>query len=90
MNVLCPNCNSSHVSNSTIGRRTGAVIGSLGGAITGYRLGLPLGSVGALSGGFIGLVCGAISGCEAGFILGRVIDNRILNNFQCNNCLSPL
>jgi len=86
MSIFCPNCNSPNVSGSQIAQRTGASIGTIGGAIYGYRIGTVFGPIGMFTGAMAGLICGAMSGCEAGHAIGKIIDENIINEYQCNNC----
>lgn len=86
MSAICPKCNSPNVSCSQIAQRTGASIGTIGGAIYGYRIGAVLGPIGMFTGAIAGLIGGAITGCEAGHAVGKVIDEKIINEYQCNNC----
>jgi hypothetical protein len=38
------------------------------------------------TGAVAGLIGGAIAGCEAGHAVGKVIDEKVINEHQCNNC----
>lgn len=86
MSPFCPKCNSPNVSDSQIARRTGASIGTIGGAIYGYRIGAVFGPIGMFTGAMAGLICGAISGCEAGHVVGKMIDEKVINEYHCNTC----
>lgn len=86
MSTFCPKCNSPNVSGSQIAQRTGASIGTIGGAIYGYRIGTVFGPIGMFTGAMAGLICGAISGCEAGHVVGKMIDEKVINEYQCNAC----
>lgn len=86
MSGLCPKCNSPNVSSSQIAQRTGASIGTISGAIYGYRIGAVFGPVGMFTGAIAGLICGAISGCEVGHTVGKIIDEKAINTFLCNSC----
>lgn len=86
MSAFCPKCNSPNVSGSQIAQKTGASIGTVGGAIYGYRIGTVFGPIGMFTGVMAGLICGAMSGCEAGHAIGKIIDENIINEHQCNNC----
>lgn len=86
MNTFCPKCNSPNVSGSQIAQRTCASIGTIGGAIYGYRIGTIFGPVGIFTGAIAGLICGSISGCEAGHAVGKMIDEKVINEYLCNTC----
>ena len=86
MSAICPKCNSPNVSCSKIAQQVGASIGTVGGAIYGYRIGAAFGPIGMFTGAIAGLIGGAITGCEAGHTVGKVIDEKIINEYQCNNC----
>lgn len=86
MSAFCPKCNSPNVSGSQVAQKTGASIGTIGGAIYGYRVGAVFGPVGMFTGAIAGLIGGAVAGCEAGHLVGKVIDETIINEYQCNNC----
>jgi uncharacterized membrane protein len=86
MSTFCPKCNSPNISSSQIAQKTGASIGTVGGAIYGYRIGAIFGPIGMFTGAIAGLVCGALSGCEAGHAIGKMIDEKVINEYQCNIC----
>jgi outer membrane lipoprotein SlyB len=86
MSTICPNCNSPNISSSQIAQHVGASIGSVGGAVYGYRISAVFGPVGMFTGAIAGLIGGAIAGCEAGHAVGKVIDEKVINEHQCNNC----
>ena len=89
MSTVCPQCNSPNTSGSQIVQKTGASIGIIVGAIYGYRIGAIFGPVGMFTGPIAGLIYGAISGCEVGYLLGKTIDDRIINSYVCQSCLFP-
>ncbi len=86
MNTTCPKCNSPNVFCSPIAQQIGASIGTIGGAIYGYRIGAAFGPIGMFTGAIAGLICGAMTGCEAGHAFGKVIDEKIINEYLCSNC----
>lgn len=86
MSNFCPKCNSPNVSLTRNAQKTCASIGTIGGAIYGYRVGADFGLVGMFTGAIAGLIGGAVAGCEAGHAVGKVIDETIINEYQCNNC----
>jgi uncharacterized membrane protein len=86
MSNHCPKCNSPNVSYSQIGQKTAASIGTIGGAIYGYRIGAVFGPVGIFTGAIAGLIGGAISGCEVGHAIGKMIDKKVINKYYCNSC----
>lgn len=101
MSLLCPHCQSEQVVTRNYARRTGGAIGTVAGgyggytaALTGARIGSAAGSIlgppgvaiGGLAGAIIGGFVGALAGGTAGIALGEVIDNKILDNYQCLSC----
>lgn len=101
MALQCPRCNSIHVESLDRARKTGGAVGFVGGATSGAAsafsgarvgatVGMAAGPVGASVGGIIGAVLGALMGGTAGGLagakLGRLIDDRLLQNHHCLNC----
>jgi hypothetical protein len=103
MSLQCPQCQSEQVVARNYARKTGGAIGTVAGGIGGYSAALSgarLGSaaagivlgpggtvIGGLAGAIIGGLAGALAGGTAGIALGEVIDNKILDNYQCLSCL---
>lgn len=86
MSHSCPRCNSINVAPTTAAQKTCAAVGTVGGAIYGFRLGSTFGPIGMFTGALAGLVGGAIAGCEAGHAVGTAIDDLVIGEYQCNNC----
>jgi hypothetical protein len=102
MSLLCPKCQSEQVVTRNYARKTGGAIGTIAGgigglsaALNGARLGgitggLILGPPGVAYGGMAGAILGgfvgALAGGSAGIALGEVVDNKILDNYQCLCC----
>lgn len=101
MALQCPRCNSIHVESLDRAKKAGGAIGFAGGAATGAAsafsgarvgaaVGMAAGPVGASLGGIIGAVLGGLMGGTAGGLagakLGRLIDDRLLQNHHCLNC----
>jgi len=101
MSISCPACHSTHVVSRDLCKRTGAMIGTVGGAASGAvgalggaRVGVslccgigPVGTVlGALSGALMGALMGGASGNMAGAAVGELVDKTFIENFQCLSC----
>lgn len=90
MNIACPNCRSSNIRTLNLGKKIGGAIGVVGGALTGMRagafFGVPGAIIGGVSGALLGAVSGGVAGAAAGTKLGEVVDNDILDNFECTSC----
>ena len=101
MNIQCPQCDSSRITTRNIGKRTGGTIGVVGGglqgaagALSGARFGGLVGAIGGAPGMAIGTLAGAIlggliggaAGGITGAKIGEVVDERILDNYQCLDC----
>jgi hypothetical protein len=99
--MFCPQCQSGSVLSRDLARRTGGVLGAAAGgiagatgAITGAELGGAFGLVAGPPGMVLGSIAGALlgafvtgtTGCIAGARLGELIDENILNNYQCQEC----
>lgn len=90
MHIICPNCQSSNVRALNLGKKIGGSIGVVAGALTGIRAGASFGVpgiiIGGVSGALFGAVSGGIGGAVAGTKLGEIVDNDILDNFECSSC----
>ena len=101
MEIECPNCGSKRVHAKRHGRKfcgiTGTAIGTMGGvaaATRGARVGASMGfylgptgsTVGGITGALIGGVSGAMAGGSAGAALGDMVDETMLDNFECLAC----
>lgn len=101
MMINCPNCQSERIVTKDLSKKTCGAIGVVGGAasgatgaLSGAELGGTIGliagpagaTVGMLAGAFFGALLGAATGGIAGAKLGEVIDDRILDNYQCLAC----
>jgi DNA-directed RNA polymerase subunit RPC12/RpoP len=101
MSIQCPQCQSLRISSKDVGKRAGAVIGTVGGGVSGAAgalsgaefggmvgaVGGPVGiALGALSGAILGGLVGAATGGITGSKLGEVIDQRVLDNYVCRDC----
>tara|TARA_R100001369_G_C3300181_1_gene165552 strand:+ start:219 stop:491 length:273 start_codon:yes stop_codon:yes gene_type:complete len=68
----------------------GGALAAANGARFGVTLGLIVGPGGAVLGGLTGAMLGALSGgiagCATGALLGDMVDESILDNFQCLEC----
>lgn len=99
--ISCPCCKSQRLKKLNYGKRTGGTIGTIAGAVAGgasliggaelgATVGLVSGPFGIVIGGFAGALLGALvggaTGCSVGSKLGAVVDDRILDNFQCLDC----
>ena len=90
----CPNCKSNRVDTKDIAKKTcgflglvggvaSGTTGTLGGAEVGGTIGMIVGPAGVALGSFSGAFMGALLAGAAG---GVVIDDRILDNYQCLDC----
>jgi hypothetical protein len=101
MSIHCPACNSAQIITKDVGKKTGGVIGTVGGGVSGAAgafsgaefggmvgaVGGPVGiALGALSGAILGGLVGAATGGITGSKIGEVIDLRVLNNYVCRDC----
>lgn len=101
MNIKCPYCSSSRIAIKGVAKRAGAAVGTVGGATTGAvstlagaRIGGAIGVVGgpvglalgSLVGAVLGGLVGAASGRVAGAKIGEILDERLLDNFYCEDC----
>ena len=101
MVFICPNCSSPRVIRRDIAKKTCGLLGILGGvasvssgALTGAELGAtfgviagPPGSViGGTAGALLGLIIASASGGLTGAKIGAVIDEKVLDNYQCLHC----
>jgi hypothetical protein len=99
--MKCPRCNSTHISNREVGKRTGATIGglvaaavgtatALRGAQVGAALGAAAGPAGVIAGGLGGVIVASIfagsAGCAVGSLVGNLADSNFLDNRACLDC----
>ena len=99
--LLCPNCGSENIRIKNIAKKTGGAIGvvaggasGIAGAMNGARLGFVVGAVGGPVGAFAGSLAGAALGCilgaavgrEVGMTVGGLVDDHLLNNYECLSC----
>lgn len=99
--MKCPRCNSTHISNREVGKRTGATVGGLVGAavgtaaaLRGAQIGAALGAaggpVGVVAGGLGGVIVAGIfagsAGCAVGSVAGNLADSNFLDNRACLDC----
>lgn len=101
MTIQCPSCRSESVATRDIAKKTGALIGTIGGAVrgvTGALAGAEVGAavgviaspagvtLGGVAGAILGGLAGSAAGCIAGAKLGAVVDDRVFDNFRCLDC----
>ncbi len=102
MNLICPECHSPHLQKQGPARRAGSIIGTIGGASTGFRSALVgaeigvtvsrfTGPIGMATGGLVGAIVGGLiggaTGGMAGAALGDSIDEHLqLGNYRCQQC----
>lgn len=101
MTIHCPACQSQQVITKDRGKKTGGIIGLIGGASAGAigvaqgaRTGAsvlaftgPVGlTIGAAGGAILGGLVYGTSGAIAGANLGKKLDLFVLNNYQCKQC----
>ncbi|BBB66559.1 hypothetical protein UNDYM_2306 [Undibacterium sp. YM2] len=99
--LSCPWCGSHQVQIRNYAKKAGGAIGTVAGvtagavsffggaevgAVTGAAAG-PVGIViGSIAGAIIGGLVGGATGCSVGVRLGAVLDDRILDNYECQEC----
>ena len=97
MTTKCPNCQSDRVVTKDYAKKTCGFLGMIGGAAsgtTGTLAGAEIGGTIGIIGGPVGVTIGAIFvalvGAATGGIacakLGELIDEKILDNYQCLAC----
>ena len=100
-NPICPKCNSAHIITKDTAKTYGGIIGTAGGAISGAtaalaganigsKIGMIAGPVGIAAGTVAGALFGALfygaTGGIAGSQLGKVVDEHVLKNLECQDC----
>ena len=101
MIIKCPNCQSNRIVTKDVAKKTCGFLGMVGGAasvttgtLSGAELGGTLGMIagppgatlGAIAGALFGALLAGTTGGLAGAKLGEVIDDKILDNYQCLAC----
>jgi len=101
MIIKCPNCQSNRIVTKDVAKKTCGLLGMVGGAasvttgtLSGAELGGTLGMIagppgatlGAIAGALFGALIAGTTGGLAGAKLGEVIDDKILDNYQCLAC----
>lgn len=96
--MQCPECSSTRVQRSDIGKKIGCGIGAVAGGVTGIIstgegvvAGAAIGSaimpgVGTIAGGVLGLLIGMGSGAVIGGLAGEAIDDHLFNTYHCDSC----
>ena len=97
----CPNCQSERIVTKDVAKKTCGFLGMLGGAasattgtLSGAELGGTVGiiagppgaTLGTIAGALLGALMGGTTGGVAGATLGEMIDDKILDNYQCLAC----
>jgi rubredoxin len=101
MTLKCPKCHSKRIETKNYAKKTGSTIGTVAGAargaagvVAGAEIGAAAGliagpvgaTIGSIAGAIIGGLVGGAVGGAAGAMLGEVVDDNILNNYQCLAC----
>jgi len=101
MTIHCPACQSQQVITKNLGKKSGGLIGLVGGATIGFisaangaRTGAtltaftgPIGlAMGTIGGAILGSLLGATSGGVTGAKLGEKLDKAVLENYRCQKC----
>lgn len=99
--TVCPCCQSTRLTKLNYGKKAGGTLGTIAGAaaggasvIGGAELGATVGvvagpfgvAIGSLAGALLGALVGGATGCSVGAKLGEVVDDRVLDNYQCLDC----
>ena len=100
-NPICPKCNSARIVTNDTAKSYGGIIGTAGGAISGAtaalaganigsKIGMVAGPEGIVAGTVAGALFGALfygaTGGIAGSQLGKVVDEHVLKNLECQDC----
>lgn len=92
---LCPLCQSERIRSRDLGKRVGSFVDAVAGAVkcaanvlksTDARVNPTAHAVGALAGAVMSCLVGATADCTTGAFLGKVFDEKALNNFWCLDC----
>ena len=101
MEHICPQCRSINVRPRDYAKKAGGAIGAvaggaagvagvMSGAEIGATVGMAAGPVGAAVGGLFGALLGGLFGAAAGGVtgskIGKVVDDTLLDNYQCLSC----
>ena len=100
-NPICPKCNSARIVTNdtaksyvgfivTVGVAISGATAALAGANIGSKIGMVAGPVGIVAGTVAGALFGALfygaTGGIAGSQLGKVVDEHVLKNLECQDC----
>ena len=101
MAIHCPKCNSTLITARSMGKKVCCGIGIVAGgaqgvsnALKGSKIGGEVGALfgpsgvfmGRVAGALIGAMIGGVSGGMAGAQVGEIIDDRVLDNYECLQC----
>lgn len=101
MTLKCPKCQSERIETKNYAKKTGSTIGTVAGAargaavvVAGAEIGATAGliagpvgvTIGSIAGAIIGGLVGGAVGGAAGAMFGEVVDDNILDNYQCLAC----
>ena len=90
MIIKCPNCQSNRIVTKDVAKKTCGFLGIVGGAASGTTRTLSAvelgGTIGVIASALLNALVDGATGCVAGAKLGEVIDDRILDNYQCLAC----
>jgi DNA-directed RNA polymerase subunit RPC12/RpoP len=79
MIIKCPNCQSNRIVTKDVAKKTCGTTRTLSGAELG-------GTIAVIASALLNALVDGATGCVAGAKLGEVIDDRILDNYQCLAC----
>lgn len=101
MAIHCPKCSSTLITARNMGKKVCCGIGIVAGgaqgvsnALKGAKIGGEVGAffgqsaafLGRFAGALIGAMIGGVSGGMAGAQVGKIIDERVLDNYECLQC----
>jgi len=90
--ILCPrptcqSCGSQNIHTRNYGRRSGAALGAALGGIAGYtQAAEEVSDLSTVSVAILAAFTGALTAGLAGCALGKFVDDKILENYQCRDC----
>jgi hypothetical protein len=105
MSMQCPICRSHQLVTLDRAKQVGGLLGTVGGAMSGWAasssgaaMGAELGATVGVLGGPVSIAAGSVGGALLGALvwaatggvtgakLGQVIDQKVLQNYVCQNC----
>lgn len=82
----CPRCSSTEIVSRNYASKTGGVIGAIAGAGAALSGADSSTTIGGVGGAVLKALIGVAAGCTTGAVMGRAIDDTILDNYECTRC----